>query len=474
MKNLRILSLFVVGILLVSLSGCEISSTNDDPNRATTARTQNLLTHAQVNLAYGYGGDVSQYNSVLMQHMAGTERIHLDVSRYNFSSGIAGAVWDRNLYSGAMNDLNIMINQATEEEAYHHRGVGKILMAYALGQASSLWNNIPYSDAFQGSANTRPSYDSGEQIYNTVQTLLTEGIEDLGRTPSPRFILGNEDIIYRGDRQRWIRAARALSARYHNHLSKLNPQGSATAALNALNAGTIASNIDNMRIDFGGEASDANPWHNHETSAFGSNTMMGEFYVNLLLSIDDPRLPFFAATNSDGDYVGQSAGTPGTPREDFSELGSYYASTDGPFNFITYAEVEFIRAEAHYRLGQYENAATAMNNAIIASLEDVTGTADPDYVAAQASEDATSIQSGGFERLMTHKYVALFLEPEVFSDWRRTGIPELTPANPNLTSGVIPRRWPYPANEIATNSENVQAASQGGASLTDRVWWDVQ
>jgi len=474
MKNSRILSLFVVGILLVSLSACEISSTNDDPNRATTVRTQNLLTHAQVNLAYGYGGDVSQYNSVLMQHMAGTERIHLDVSRYNFSSGIAGAVWDRNLYSGAMNDLNIMINQATEEEAYHHRGVGKILMAYALGQASSLWNNIPYSDAFQGSANTRPSYDDGEQIYNTVQTLLTAGIEDLGRTPSPRFILGNEDIIYRGDRQRWIRAARALSARFHNHLSKLNPQGSATAALNALNAGSIASNTDNMRIEFGGEASDANPWHNHEISAFGSNTMMGEFYVNLLLSIDDPRLPFFAATNSDGDYVGQSAGTPGTPREDFSELGSYYASTDGPFNFITYAEVEFIRAEAHYRLGQYENAATAMNNAIIASLEDVTGTADPDYVAAQASEDATSIQSGGFERLMTHKYVALFLEPEVFSDWRRTGIPELTPANPNLTSGVIPRRWPYPANEIATNSENVQAASQGGASLTDRVWWDVQ
>ncbi len=473
MKNSGIITLVAVGMLALSLAACEISSTNEDPNRATTARTQNLLTHAQVNLVYGFGGDISQYNSVLMQQMAGTERIHLDVSRYNFSSGIAGAVWDRNLYSGGMNNLHILINQATEEEAFHHRGVAKIMMAYALGQTSSLWNNIPYTEAFQGSANTAPAYDSGEDIYGIVQDLLTEGIEDLGRTPNPRFVLGNEDVIYRGDRQRWIRAARALSARFHNHLSKIDPQGSANAVLDALNAGAIASNVDNMRIEFGGEASDANPWHNHETSAFGTNTMLGEFYVDLLLSIDDPRLPFFAATNSDGDYVGSPAGSAVTDRGEFSELGSYYASTDGPFNFITYAEVEFIRAEAHYRLSQFNNAATAMNNAIIASLEDVTGTADPDYVAAQASEDATSIQAGGFERLMTHKYVALFLEPEVFSDWRRTGIPNLTPANPNLTNDVIPRRWPYPANEIATNAANVQAASQGGASITDRVWWDV-
>lgn len=474
MNNLRIISTSLLVVVLFVVTACEISSTNDDPNRATTARTQNLLTHAQVNLAYGFGGDVSQYNSVLMQQMAGTERIHLDVSRYNFSSGIAGAVWDRNLYSGALNDLHTMINQATEEEAYHHRGVGKILMAYTLGQTSSLWNNIPYSEAFQGSANTSPVYDSGQDIYAEVHRLLAAGIADLGRTPSPRFVLGNEDVIYRGNRQLWIQAANSLSARYHNHLSKIDPQGSATAALNALNAGAITSNAESMRIAFGNEAQSANPWHNHETSAFGTNTMMGEFYVDLLLDLNDPRLPFFASTNNQGEYVGQPAGNVLTPRESYSELGSYYASTNGPFNFITLAEVEFIRAEAQYRLSQFGPAATAMNNAIIASLENVTGAADPDYVAAQASETATTMQTGGFERLMTHKYVALFLEPEVFSDWRRTGIPALTPANPNLTNDIIPRRWPYPASEIATNAANVEAASQVGATIIDRVWWDIQ
>lgn len=463
----------MVGVLMISLGACEISPTNEDPNRATTARTQNLLTHAQLNLAYGIGGDISQYNAVLMQQMAGTERIHLDVSRYNFSAGIAGAVWDRNLYSGAMNDLHLIIQQATEEEAYHHRGVAKILMANALGQVASLWNNVPFSEAFLGANNTRPAYDSGEDVYNSVQILLQEGIDDLERTPSQLFPLGNEDVIYSGNTQRWILAARALSARYHNHLSKVDPQGSATNVLDALNAGTFSSDDESMTIFFGNEAQAANPWHNHETSAFGTNTMMGEFLVDLLLSIDDPRLPHYAATNSNGDFVGQAAGTPGTPRESFSELGPYYSSTDGPFNFITYTEVQFLRAEAHYRLAQYQQAADAMNSAIISSLERVTGSADAAYVADQASEDAASIQNGGFERLMTHKYVALFLEPEVFSDWRRTGIPALTPASPNLTNDVIPRRWPYPATEAATNAANVQAASQGGATLTDRVWWDI-
>lgn len=456
-----------IGFLILALSACDLSSTNENPNQATNTGLNNLLPHSQVNLAYGLGGDISQYNAVIMQQMAGTNREHQNVGRYNFSNTRAGDVWNSNLYGGSMNDLNLIINRADENEAWHHRGVAKILMANALGNVVALWNDVPFSEAFQGADNTRPVYDDAEELYDVVQTLLTDGKADLQRDVSPANVLGSADIVYGGDLDLWELAANALSARFHNHRSKIDPQGSAQNVLNALDQGTFSATAENMNLNFGTEDQQANPWYNHKISTFEDNTRLGEFFVDLLISIDDPRLPFYAAENSDGEFVGQEAGVSGS--SGISNLGPYYNTPEAPVHFITYTEVKFLEAEANYRLGNFQEAAEAMNDAIISSLMKVTGDADSDYVAEQASEDAASIQNGGFERLMTHKYVALFLQPETFSDWRRSGIPELSPATDNVTGGVVPRRWPYAQGELNANSANVPSVS-----LTDRVWWDTQ
>ena len=455
----------MVGILVIALNACDLSSTNENPNRATETGINNLLPHAQVNLAYGLGGDISQYNSILMQQMAGTNREHQNVGRYNFSNTRAGDVWNSNLYGGSMNDLHLIINRASDNEAWHHRGVAKILMANALGNVVSLWNDVPYSEAFGGADNTRPAYDNAEELYEVVQSLLNDAKSDLQREVSPANVLDRADLIYGGDLELWELAANALSARFHNHRSKIDSQGSAQDVLNALDQGTFAETAENMNLNFGTEDQQANPWYNHKLSTFEDNTRLGEFFIDLLISIDDPRLSFYAEENSDGDFVGQEAGVSGT--SGISNLGPYYNTPEAPVHLITYTEVKFLEAEANYRLGNYQEAADAMNEAIISSLIKITGETDDDYVDEQASEDAASIQDGGFERLMTHKYVALFLQPETFSDWRRTGIPALSPASDNVTSGTIPRRWPYPQGELNANSENVP-----DVSITDRVFWD--
>lgn len=453
----------VLGLMMLTVTACDISDTNKDPNRATDTGINNLLPHAQVNLAYGIGGDISQYNSILVQQTAGIARQHAQVARYNLD--IVGIVWDRNLYAGSMNDLNILIQKATEAEAWHHRGVAKILMANALGQVTSLWGDAPFSEAFQGAANTQPRFDSSQDLYARVQTLLTEGKEDLARTVSAANRLGASDLIYNGNIARWTAAANALSARYHNHLSKVNPQASAQNVLNALGAGTISSSAEDMRFQFGSTASNANPWHNHKTSSF-NDTYMGKHFIDLLKDLNDPRLPVYATTNSSGEYVGQVAGIGSA--QGISDIGSTFLAANAPFYYITYIEVKFLEAEANLRLGNYGAAASAMNTAIIASLTRVNGSANPDYVAAHASETAASMQNGGLERLMTQKYIAMFLQPEAFTDWRRTGIPQLTPAVDNQTNNIIPRRWPYPNSERSNNSANTPVVS-----ITDRLWWDL-
>ncbi|HSV75935.1 MAG TPA: SusD/RagB family nutrient-binding outer membrane lipoprotein, partial [Bacteroidales bacterium] len=62
--------------------------------------------------------------------------------------------------------------------------------------------------------------------------------------------------------------------------------------------------------------------------------------------------------------------------------------------------------------------------------------------------------------------VALFLQPEVWSDFRRTGFPQLTPFNP--AENTIPRRMLYPQNELNNNPDKVPQ----NITIFSRVWWD--
>jgi hypothetical protein len=55
---------------------------------------------------------------------------------------------------------------------------------------------------------------------------------------------------------------------------------------------------------------------------------------------------------------------------------------------------------------------------------------------------------------------------ESWTDWRRTGIPAITPSMGNILNDQIPVRFPYPESEFSFNAGNVPAAT-----LLDPVWF---
>jgi hypothetical protein len=72
------------------------------------------------------------------------------------------------------------------------------------------------------------------------------------------------------------------------------------------------------------------------------------------------------------------------------------------------------------------------------------------------------------EQIITEKYVADFLSPETYNDWRRTGFPRLRLVQ-NAYVDYIPRRWPYSFSEVLTNPQ----PEQEGVTTASRVWWDA-
>ncbi|MDR2293471.1 MAG: SusD/RagB family nutrient-binding outer membrane lipoprotein [Prevotellaceae bacterium] len=159
---------------------------------------------------------------------------------------------------------------------------------------------------------------------------------------------------------------------------------------------------------------------------------------------------------------------------------------DAPFIHMTYAEVEFLIAEAAYRgwnagEGSAESHFEKALDAAVRqwSLFDVSNldeTAITDFI----NFNKNNFAGNELTEINTQLWILHFLDPmETWANWRRTGIPEINFIvwSDNASNGKIPRRMEYPIEEQTKNAENYQEAvsRMGGTDdWTNRIWWDKE
>jgi len=480
MKNIKTITGFILLLIIVSTTSCKKwidEDINKDPNQPEDVSMNVLLPGIEVNLAYTFGSDLNRYPSLWIQTMSGLSNQHLAFDFYSFNESDVNNMWYYNLYGGAMSDLYVVLGKASSTGSPHYGGIAKILMANALGTCTDLWGDIPYSEAFQGPLNLKPKYDSQEKIYAEIDTLLTQGISDLGASAST-FYPGADDFIYGGDLGNWIAFAHSLKARYYMHHGKRDVSYYSLALAEIPSA--LSGNDQNTQFNFGVNVTENSPVYQFFSVDRPGDAGVGKNLVDLMNGLNDPRRSVYFLTDGlctpDTCYSGSAAGS----GDGSSEIGEFFNSPTSPTLFMTYSEVKFIEAECAFRTGDAAAAAAAYNVAVSASLE-MFGTSDAAYEATNANETSGSIT---LEKIFTQKYIHMFCQgTEGWTDWRRShdathlnGIPALAPAANNVTGGLIPRRFPYPNSERLQNGSNMSAASisQGGAGITDHVWWDNQ
>jgi hypothetical protein len=119
------------------------------------------------------------------------------------------------------------------------------------------------------------------------------------------------------------------------------------------------------------------------------------------------------------------------------------------------------------RNSENSDALQALIDGIVASCTK----AGVDMASATAYANSVVPGTAGsltLQHIMDQKHIAMFTQPEAWTDWRRTGFPALTPSTGNVTGGIIPVRMPYPNDEYLFNPGNVPS----NGSLTDNLWWD--
>ncbi|RYZ92548.1 MAG: SusD/RagB family nutrient-binding outer membrane lipoprotein, partial [Sphingobacteriaceae bacterium] len=120
---------------------------------------------------------------------------------------------------------------------------------------------------------------------------------------------------------------------------------------------------------------------------------------------------------------------------------------NSPTFILTYAESELLLADAAQRLGVGGSAADHFKNGVIAAITFMTPY-DPlaaiSDAAANTYYNANAYNAAnGLQQINTQYWIhtATMLDfYEEWSNWRRTGLPALTPVNyqGNATGGIIP------------------------------------
>ena len=450
----KIIALYALLAAVILTSGCKkfVEGYDVSPNDPLDVNLEVLLTGTQVATFSNYTGNLARLPAVLMNQLAGRQFQFEDFQQYVIRESAIDNEFQQ-LYNGGMINAEVLAEKAGDNNKYY-RGIARILKVMNLGLATDMWGDVPNSQALKGLVGETafsPVYDTQENILRDIQSTLDLAIQDLSSDEASNFkVPGADDLIFGGDPVKWRNAARILKARYYNRLSKRDAAGSATSALTALDAAYadgLAGSADDLMAYSGEAANEWNQWYAFEQQRAGYITM-NQFFLDLLAG--DPRLPLYASANAGGGF------------DDQQPIGPYSGDFDSPLPLVTYFEARFIEAEAAFRAGNKDRAATAYNAAVTANLTKL-GVADPVFLALKASETALTIS---LEKIMTQKYVAMFTQPEVWADWRRTNIPALTP-NPDGEVASIPRRLLTAQSERLYNTNAVLVTD-----ILKPVWWD--
>ncbi|ELV7524596.1 SusD/RagB family nutrient-binding outer membrane lipoprotein [Flavobacterium psychrophilum] len=518
MKNKIYVLLFALSPVIFS-SCTDYLDVNESTNSAHTERVEppGFLAAALATTFRSQAVSMNEYGSVMTNAWGGNASYYTNPYQTEFRGDLKTttrqAIWN-DIYVGVANFQN-MINFPSNGEYDNHVAIAKIMKTYYLAYLVDLYGNIPYSKAFLGATvNATPSFDKDTEVYKGLFKNLDEA--NLLFANANAKAVGPEDIVFKGDMDKWAAFANTIRLRMCLRMSEVTDP--AMVSLRTANLAIAASR------PFVSADVTINPGYNNSTEAqynpfalnfsrivsgnivkenvYSSRLPCASGYVAKVLngtvnqpgvivsSVVDPRRSRmfrattiigidqgtgFAPTSTNPSLLG--SGVTGFNSTIASDNESKFKNATSRDGFImTLAESLFLQAEAAQRGYISGNPQTLFNSAIAASFnfyQKPYGNYTPLAIVPNAAAYTTSVDgmlglgwtgtANKLQVILTQKWLALFgihgIEP--FLDKVRTGFPNnplATGANASVHS-TSPRRLLYPSTEYSANGANTPVVS---------------
>ncbi|MEH6681096.1 MAG: SusD/RagB family nutrient-binding outer membrane lipoprotein [Sediminicola sp.] len=518
------------GIFLV-ISSCDegFEEMNQDPNAYLEADIETLFTTSIIRTV---GTGTEDRNRTNIKYLSGAMQYHATLQDFWYGEkGIVnsqtGNFFETAYESHLRNLVEILAATEGNPELINQNAIAKIWRVYTLHRVTDAYGDIPYQEGGLGATEGifKPLYDKQSDIYPWMLEDLEGAIDQMDPAAGS---FGSADVIYGGNLDGWRTFAYSLMLRLGMRLTKVDIDLSQEWVQKAIAGGVMQGNGDIALLEH--SPGHGNTWNwdafelKRESLPEGNQgtglVKMAQTFMDILQEKDDPRIPFYATLwegniNSRQNQVIAETTLPelqqglpngydqGTIDEVIpnwsSQLLTEYsepntatiANLSTPSIILSYSEVEFLLAEAALRGWASGTPQEHYDAAIRANMESTSlfpnndiepmaiSTAEIDqYVAENVLSGSVEEQ---MEQIHTQFYLAHYMYLDFFeawSNWRRTGVPELAPITYplNTTGGEPIRRLMYSFEEKALNTQNVEAAitRQGADTYSTRVWWDVE
>jgi starch-binding outer membrane protein, SusD/RagB family len=493
---------------------------DEDPNNISRlTRPGPLYIAIQALQSVQFEGQLARSAAEYVQQVAGNSRQQIGYDLYqmdpvtidpHFFSVYGSAITIQG--GGGLLDIHKMQQLARAINDSIYVGIGKVYEALVIGNAASIWGDIPYREAAD-STNQTPAFDPQLQVYADVLAQLDSAIFFLAAapvTPNTGPPTDNAELIYvdrGGDAgalaQVYTQVAHSLKARYHMHLAEVDPANYALAlaevplgintpandmlwyhdqsptgqnvwwqfmsARGDIAPGAALVEILKRRIAQGVETDERLNFYfqqavfDPDPDASGDEVPVG-FYGYRPGGVTDIQTAAGLYNGNGSPAGGGGTGDPGGAYSVFNFIDFNTDPGDVRMPVITYAETQLIGAEAAFQTGGQGAAQPFLDAARANRSFGARGTTPVTFTPLPAVP-AT------LENIMEEKYVTLFLNIEAWNDYKRTCLPALAPSPASLASTVpraepIPGRLPYGITEINANP-NTPNVSPTGRNAND-------
>jgi hypothetical protein len=464
----RLTRMMMALALVAAASGCKDYLTGPDltvsPNSPTSATKEQFLAAVAAAQQGEEEGQLARWAGMFTQQLSGVGRQQKTFQVYSITEGDVTSYFSRTYTAGGLVDVRLAQAGARAQGDDSFLGIAMVYEALMIGRAASIWGDIPYSEANGDVAS--PRLDPQEQVYAAVIAKLDTAMTLIPKSGGTNVGPGGVDLVYGGNRARWVAAAHTLRARYFMHWAEAQAAGgaSATAAQIACAGSCIAKARDAAKVGIQSAADDFktfhsaastewNYWYQFIVIARAGDLGAGQTMIDSLkarrASTGDARIRAYydsVAVGSGFDFRGGDRNG-ATSSGSFSTLSVTRLGQAYRQPIISAAENFGLLAEAEARLGNEAAALAALNQAKAASAAQngVTVPAAPSTLtgAALLTEIKAEQWFGKFETI------------EVWNDYKRNCYPRLVAAG---ASTDIPGRLLYGSAERATNP-NIPAVS---------------
>lgn len=427
-------------VLSLGFISCEkyIDDAFLNPNAPTVATPAEVLPPIISNMARGVQFD-SRFLGRYVQYWTLTGAGSTwDRMGYDPNSDNGAEKWRTHYWNLGLNVKN-MITDGRAAGKPEYVGAGNAIMAWSWLNLTDYHNEVILKEAFNTSALTF-KYDTQEDVYKFVATLCDSAIANFDRVKTVSADFKTADAYLNGgDIQKWKKFTYAVKAKMLHRYS-LKSSYKPDEVIKAVDL-AMASTNDDVFVTFnnGPAASDdANfygPRRNNLASYRPTDLFVRYLDGTVFENTVDPRKDFIFKPSGDGvlrgvrTAAGESSATPAA-RKTFNFFG-FVATTapaggvdaeartffknDAPLPLITYAQMQFIKAEAAFIKGDKAMALDAYKKGIKGNMDMYkkyfTGYTDISEQKAAAYVNAVSPAVAAdltLSNIMIQKYIALW------------------------------------------------------------------